>query len=281
MVNVPTNAKTQPIYSNHILQAPDGTPIARIGADRSEWYLERGLASVVRPFPFRLSGRFPFVARNDAPFTIRLNSQPKGRGHAGDEYYLSDKENKCVVCGKSDGINKHHVIPRTFRRQMPERYKSRTSHDVVVLCIGCHTRYETLANARKTEIATSLGYRYSVPKVANLPEEAQREFFARKAAYALLKNRATIPQAKVESLEATIRGHLGDEPLTDEAMEALVAKTQHYYTGYLGDEMSKYVLGRVDIDEFCLGWRQHFVETMKPQYLPSGWSVRNPVCQPN
>lgn len=262
---VPTNAKTFPIYSNHVLQAPDGAPIARIGSHRSEWYLQRGLADIVC----------------ESPYTIRLRFEPKGRGNQGDTYYLSDKENKCVVCGKEDEINKHHVVPRVYRRQMPDRYKNRTSHDVVVLCLDCHAKYETLADKRKAAIAISLGYTSACPKVRDLPEEKRKELFARKAAFALFKYGTSIPPERKARLEATVRDHVGSVPLDDDLLESIIHSQVHYSTGYLGNEMARYVLGRVDIDDFCLGWRQHFVETMQPQYLPTGWSVEYPTSKTN
>lgn len=53
-------------------QAPDGAVLCTCGAKKVRWYLERGLA----------------VVEAEAPMTIRLKFEPRGRGHADDEYYL-------------------------------------------------------------------------------------------------------------------------------------------------------------------------------------------------
>jgi exonuclease 3'-5' domain-containing protein 2 len=276
---MPNNPKIKTIYSNHILQAPDGTPISRIGSDRSEWYVERGLAKVVRQFPFRLTSRFPFIAKKECPYTIRLTFEPAGRGHEGDSYYMANKENRCVVCGREDNINKHHVVPRLYRKQMPERYKDRTSHDVVILCVDCHTRYETEANKRKRQIAKDLGYEYAVRKLEDLSPEKVRESKARKAAAALMLHRDTIPQERISALEGTIREHLQSDLIELEDIEALYYDISFKLPNYMGDEMAKFVLARVKLQEFGLGWRKHFIDVMKPKYLPAGWDVERPLAR--
>lgn len=275
---MPNNPKTSPIYSNHVLQAPDGTPISRIGSDRSRWYLDRGLARVVRPFPFRFTSRFPFIARHETPFTIRLNFEPAGRGNEGDSFYLSDKENRCVVCGAEEDINKHHVVPRLYRKCMPQQYKDRTSHDVVILCVGCHTRYEVEADRRKRQIASNLGFSAGVRKLTDLPEEQVREIHARKAAIALVRNRTSIPEERIKLLEDRVREFVEGD-LDDEALERFASGTTHYMSNYMGDEMARYVLARVNIQEFGMGWRRHFVEVMRPQHLPAGWDVERPLAR--
>jgi hypothetical protein len=269
---MPNNPKINVIYSNHILQAPDGTPISRIGAERSQWYIDRGLAKVVRYFPFALNRRFPFIVRRNMPFTVRLKFEPAGRGHEGDLYYLSDKENKCVVCGAEEEINKHHIIPRLYRKHMPEEYKDRNSHDVVILCVGCHVKYEVEADSRKREIAKTLGFQASIQKLRDLPPEMVRQVQARKGAVALLRHRDRIPADRAEFLKGLVREFLGENP-SDEALEGFASSTRYSMPNYMGDEMAKFVLDRVDLKEFGLGWRRHFMEVMNPQCLPVGWDA--------
>ncbi len=72
--------------------APDGELLSNCDMKKAMWYIERELADKIK----------------DTPFTIRLRFEPNGRGVAkpvqtiyDDKFYIVDRENKCVVCGKN------------------------------------------------------------------------------------------------------------------------------------------------------------------------------------
>lgn len=71
------------------------------------------------------------------PVWIRLKFEPKGRGHADDPFYLSQKKNICVCCGAGDHYLRHSIVPHAFKKYFDETLKSRDSHDVVLLCASC------------------------------------------------------------------------------------------------------------------------------------------------
>ena len=50
------------------------------------------------------------------PPTVKLRFEPSGRPGKDREYYLAEKENKCVVCGKEDGYIRKNVVPHEYRR---------------------------------------------------------------------------------------------------------------------------------------------------------------------
>lgn len=259
---MPKNAATKIIYSNHVIQAPDGTTMCRAGEDRTSWYLERGLAVVV----------------SEEPFTIRLNFEPAGRGHADDIFYLGSKENKCVVCGSEKDINKHHVVPRVFRRHLPDRYKNRNSHDIVILCVECHVRYEVEANEQKHALAQAVGFCLLRSKV-KLTQEQRIEADARYAASTLRQHRDKMPEDRITAYEDKIRQFTGDVQINPSLIDSLARKMPPQSRALGGEDLGQFVVGRVDADEFCLGWRDHFVRTMRPAYLPIGWKVNNPICR--
>lgn len=255
---MPVHAQKGLVYSNYRLEAPDGVLISRIGEDRANWYLKRNLAQV--------------VCRD--PFTIRLNFEPKGRGNEGDLYYLSDKENKCVVCGEEGEVNKHHIIPKMFRSRMAPHCKGRSSHDIVILCLPCHVRYETEATIRKKAIAEEHGF-LPVKKLVEPSSDDARELKARRLASALVKNRKTIPLAKAQLMEEQIAEFLDD--MSEESLAEFASKRPRQTAGNQAEEMVRHVLSRVDVEEFGIGWRRHFLEVMKPQHLPVGWDVNRPI----
>lgn len=54
------------------------------------------------------------------------------------DYYLSAKENQCVVCGEQKQYVRHSIVPHSYRRYFHNKYKSRSSHDIVLLCMKCN-----------------------------------------------------------------------------------------------------------------------------------------------
>ena len=130
---------------------PSGQPMCRMAAKRGRGYLAKGLASLL------LEGD-PLAA--EAPGrTIRLHFEPGGPGNAAEPWLLAGKRNACVGCGGEAGgggegrggdgsrcgadgaaarLVRFSVVPHAFRRHLPDPMKSRDSHDLVVLCVGCY-----------------------------------------------------------------------------------------------------------------------------------------------
>ena len=84
---------------------------------------------------------FSFLAKvvKDEPYTIRLNFEPSGRPFDPENnYYLTFKENICVVCGRDDSYMRKNVIPHDYRKHFPLCMKDHHSHDVLLLCPPCH-----------------------------------------------------------------------------------------------------------------------------------------------
>jgi len=51
-----------------------------------------------------------------------LRFEPNGRGKAkpyeeiyDDNFYVADRENKCVICGKDKDYSRFHVVPTLYR----------------------------------------------------------------------------------------------------------------------------------------------------------------------
>lgn len=59
----------------------------------------------------------------ESPLTVRLNFEPAGRavGQTG-MYYLTAKENHCVVCGYSEKYVRKNVVPREYRKYFPSKF---------------------------------------------------------------------------------------------------------------------------------------------------------------
>lgn len=247
-----TKPKSSPIYSNCLLLTPDGVPMCRCGDNRAEWYLERGLGIKV----------------SDDPLTVRLKFVPKGLGKAGDPYYLSWKENRCVCCGTYDGINRHHIVPHCFRQYFPENVKNHSSYDIVPLCIPCHERYEEQAFKLKQKLADD--YNCSLQgKGAKFDHDLLR---VKKAATAIVRHSKVIPPERLAVLWGILREHYGSEVNDDQLMRAdnldPLLKDNDY------KPYGQYVVESVpDLHQFVVMWRKHFIETMEPQFMPVHWDI--------
>jgi hypothetical protein len=68
-----------PALTTKSTAAASRTPLLHCIALQVLWYVERGLGDIVQ----------------QEPLTVQLRFEPRGRGHADDKYYLSDKQNRC------------------------------------------------------------------------------------------------------------------------------------------------------------------------------------------
>eukprot|EP00698_Gefionella_okellyi_P015376 TRINITY_DN4335_c0_g2_i3.p1 TRINITY_DN4335_c0_g2~~TRINITY_DN4335_c0_g2_i3.p1 ORF type:complete len:473 (-),score=78.26 TRINITY_DN4335_c0_g2_i3:819-2237(-) len=166
-----------PLYHNCHILAPDGTMLCACSRKKVQWYLERDIATVV----------------SEHPLTIRLKFEPAGRGHAGDEYYLSQKDNRCVVCGEDARLMRFHVVPLLYRRNFPERLKSHASHDVLLLCVRCHGLASMAAQREHRIIARELGLPMMDLSTTVKQTIDPKLIAAGKAARALRKERTVMP----------------------------------------------------------------------------------------
>jgi cation-transporting P-type ATPase D len=124
--------------------APDGELLSNCDMKKAMWYIERELADKVC----------------DVPFTIKLRFEPNGRGVAkahqtiyDDQFYVVDRKNICVVCGKDKDYSRFHVVPTLYRTHFPDELKSHRAHDIVLLCFHCHEQASRKQDVLKAELA--------------------------------------------------------------------------------------------------------------------------------
>jgi hypothetical protein len=228
-------------------------------SEKALWYLNRGLVEVVSRDPPLL--RFMFT--------------PGGPGHLGDDYYLAGKLNRCVVCGAGDGLNRHHVVPSVYRRHMRAEVKDHSHHDVLLMCLACHEKYEGSADRLKA----ALGSEFGVPLHGVRGESDRERARAVKLAFALVRHGERIPAARKEEMLGVIRSWAGKDTLTGEEVEAIAR------LGVEGGETIEHgahVISQTnDVEAFIRRWREHFLETMRPRFLPEHWEVAKPVSRRN
>jgi len=249
-----TRPLKKPLYDNYVLQAPDGEQLCRCNREKAEWYLSRNLGELVE----------------SNPTAVRLKFEPKGRGHSGDPFYMSQKANCCVVCGVGEGLTKHHVVPHCFRRFFPDSVKRFNAHDIVAVCISCHDKYETFAH----QLKVSLSDYYGVPFTGRGVVLDRKLYTVRRHASALKHYRDRIPLHRIELLIQTLRNFFKKDQITPEDIER-ASKIRPLVKTTDCMKFGECIVKRVqeNLDLFVIMWRKHFLSTMKPKFMPAHWSV--------
>lgn len=242
---MPNNAKQTPIYESYTMLHPDGTVMCHTNEKRAKWYVKRELAKWI----------------DDKQF--QLNFVPNGHGKADNPYYNQSMDNRCVVCGDHDNLNRHHVFPYVFRSRLPIHYKESNHHDILPICTDCHENYETIATQYKMELAKQ----HNIAMNGSMTE-AQRVNRKIQSARNIIKKWedgifTDIPEDRLAILKEKANQDFIDD---ENNMGAVWA-----------DKIMQDVLENNELFEFIRSWRQHFVDHAKPQYLPNLWSVDHPL----
>jgi len=239
------------IYDNITMLAPDGQPLCRVGQKRANWYLNRNLADI--------------VCQN--PLTIKLNFEPAKRSRPDEMFYVTHKKNVCVVCEHSvlEDLTKHHIVPYCFRQHFPDRYKSRNHHDVVILCEKCHRKYERIASLIKRDLAIKYN-----KKVLGVQFKILKQNKINRLASAILKYGDQIPTERKKEIYNKLSIFLDKKDITQDDL----IKIEQMNADKTRIEWHEQVVKDCkDIKSFIKSWRRHFVENMKPQYMPEHWDM--------
>ena len=217
-----------------------------------QWYLDRGLARKIQ----------------DDPPRIQLLFDPKGPGHRGDPFFLHARENKCVVCGTPDGLTRHHILPHSYRRWFPRELDRYGTYDVMPLCKEHHEDYE--AESRK--FRRRLAVEFDAPIGGVGGRACKRTNNAVSAAFALRRYREQIPAERILKLEGIVNEFFGNESYTEEQLRELVRSSRTVHRSH-----SRMVVERLSgfegVGRFTVRWREHFVSSMRPKFLPPYWKA--------
>ncbi|XP_045561857.1 exonuclease 3'-5' domain-containing protein 2 isoform X1 [Salmo salar] len=257
------SARKSPLYDNCFLHAPDGQPLCTCDKKKAQWYLDKGIG----------------VLQSDEPFIVRLLFEPSGRPESQQDYYLTAKENLCVVCGKNDSYIRKNIVPHEYRRHFPTEMKDHNSHDILLLCTSCHAASNVHDGFLKQQLADEHGAPQGCEEGVHLLEDSDRRR-VRSAARALLTVGDGLPGARRDELQKIIRCFFNDTDveLTPETLQrAASLETRIFNESYVPHGLKVVQAtaeqGLKGLMELEGRWRQHFLSTMTPRYLPPLWSV--------
>lgn len=293
---LPVLSMKKPMYDNILMQDPHGVALCTISLKKAHWYLKRNLADWVDDDDDKNADN-----NNDSNHnTIRLRFTPNKRIDQDQAlYFVSEKANRCVVCGANQHYMRFYVVPFCYRTLFPESYKTHLSHDVVLTCADCHVRAEQATQRRRQQLEDALRADPSTAASHILDREKQA---IQRAASALLKRRDRLPTSRIVEIETKLRDWFqlpppaanndDDEPLPRDwivrASELeCYAPNPRYIPGpelVVKPLLQKSSKRNDDDDDeyealsdFIKGWRAHFLETQRPRFFPAGWSIDSPV----
>lgn len=253
--------RQKPMYDNCQLVAPDGELLCSCDKGKAEWYIYKGLGEKI----------------SDDPFTVQLNFEPSGRPTLDNVFYTKEKSNQCVVCGKMENFHRKLVVPSEYRKYFPNLMKKNLSHDVLLLCVLCHKKSNILDLQMREKLAimcdAPLGCKKNIKFKSN-PEVAR----VKSAATALRVSGDKIPEARRKELQKIILNYFDVPEISEDLLEnAYNLETNTLNEAFVphGLKVYQYFCQNGGLIEFEKLWRQHFLDTMKPQFLPSMWSVEH------
>lgn len=257
---------------------PNGRHMFTCGEKKATWYLDRGLA------------------KRTADGKIMLTFEPRGDGFEDNEVFgRSIRESRCVVTGREDGLQRHHIIPYCYRTYFPEAFKSKNHHDVVLMNHKIHSDYEKEATRYKDEMAVMFGVKtiseFNLEYTTKLRTAGKENSILLNTLHSLFKGYGKLSQEIIQEKlmiisDATLipiktvsnynyiqlyKMYLLLKEEHDNELDEFKKENRRLYDhGY-------HVVQKLDteekIEDFVKLWRNHFIDTMHPKFMPTGWSV--------
>jgi hypothetical protein len=269
-------------FSNTTILGPDGHFMAYVSEKKARFYLARNLATMEQP----------------EPLVIKLCFQPKGPGHKNDAFEETKRVNQCVICGTTHNLVCYSIVPRMYREHMPKNMQSRSSHDRVCLCDDCHVAVEKT----KQKLCCEIGKEFGIPFPGQKDAEQDPLEKIGRVAHILARHGAEMPAtqkvARTEELLKllTLQG-LDKPPLVSESdwiasfdrpppkfrQWPLSSRKHRRRLRQQHNPHARVVLSAViergEVPQFIRRWRQHFVESHHPRFMPPYWSVDRDIVQ--
>lgn len=190
------------------MEAPDGEQLCTCAKSKANWYLEKGLGTLI----------------SNEPFTVRLNFEPSNRSTKDsiNQYYREVKVNRCAVCGEPENYVRKNIVPREYRRYFPESMKSHSSHDVLLLCSLCHQRSNASDMRMREKLAIECNAPFSTKDGCNRTVDVPqlREF--KSISRALLYQRENLPEERLKLLEQKFRSLTQSKVITVDLLKKYV-----------------------------------------------------------
>lgn len=219
---------------------------------------------------------------------IQLTFEPKGQGYDEDDIFgLTEQKHRCVVTASTDNLTRHHIVPHSYRKYMPDEYKNRNHHDVVFMTDDEHDKYERLADIFKDDIHRFMG----VPTIKevnniNLKKTECQIYMNKILGYIKTIKNNNLPIDKKDYLTDLILNYY-NRKFPSIKSDVFTIHVEERLIGYIKNTLKSFNSNKVNaqkqlveklnehnlLDRFVIMWRQHFIENVKPKYMPEGWDI--------
>ena len=201
------------------------------------------------------------VCKNNDPFvgvkTVDIPKRPKGK--------------ICVCCAHGNFLLKKNIVPHEYRKHFPDFRKNHNCHDVVNLCLRCHSKSETYTE----ELKDKLKQRCHKAEI-NAEKNSVKLKQIKSAGRALRSCKDTLPKVRRKELELILKKHYSVDKVTDEIIKIasdINEDSRNKQISQHGIEVVKWYSqngGLIELEKLC---RRSFVSAMQPKYLPPRWSI--------
>jgi hypothetical protein len=173
---------------------------------------------------------------------------------------------------------RHSIVPHSYRKYFDLKYKSRSSHDIVLLCRIC-TEKVGIEDGRFRSV---LAYEMKIPLEGEGPTYIVDPVLTkiRSKAVALSRHPEKLPTDRREELERELKEHLQKNEITAEDIKSITKiepKTKNPNHKSHEELVVEALKTHEDVETFVKRWRSHFLASMKPKFLPDHWNVDRPL----
>lgn len=203
----------------------------------------------------------------------KLNFTPKGLGYHDKEYkdlLKFPRQNRCVISGCEDIhlLTRHHIVPVLFRRWMPEEFKSTNYQLIVFIKRDLHADYTKIEQQYYFELAKMFNVKgYEETLLIQQTSYLRKKQFAK----TLLEHSHSIPEDRLKVLRSKFKYYTGLNPSFEnykKVLDDFKATKKKYYKN-ADYNFGKLIVEKViNFKEFENLWLKHFIETMKPKFMP-------------
>lgn len=229
-------------YDNCKMLDKDNNFMSFVDQNKMNWYIKKNLAEKIDEK------------------TFKINFVPNGVG-VKVSYYHNPIENKCICCGSTENLTKHHVLPYRFKKYFPVEFKSHTSFDILLLCETCHGKYETEANKFQNELIK----KYNADTI--IYNKAYKTIVG--VISSLLDNYDNIPEVRRDEMMKSIQKYFKDDTIKLENLKDYTKAVSS--PEEIEKAIQNVILQMGGFFAFTVMWRRHFIETMNPKYLSEDW----------
>ena len=284
-----------PIYEHCKMLSPTNEHLCFCDNKKMNWYISKGLAEKINENVFRL-----LFKPNSTGCTDEDNLQS--------EFYITTKNNCCVICGYEENFMRFHVVPMIYRQFFPNELKAHKSHDVLLLCFICHEKANKVYDIKKKQLAEK--YDISLYPQTKYKDTTRNLNKLINIIDNLIKNKSKLLPEREESLRKDIVKFINKELNNDELAvffdylfeekpieinensisdQFLLKIKKFNISNLLHNENKKNVHGQKVVkeiykeqgnyEEFIKEWRIYFIEALKPEYLPKQWRIEHSVTR--